>query len=107
MTNQDFAHSLLSVAGLGDRAALAVSHGVHVSVPALPSGAEESACIELSIADLNFRVVMEGLDMAYDRRPLTINQMAIDDPTAKGVACMLIEAFLYDYRAYQPTAMTA
>lgn len=105
MRNQDFANALFSIAGMPDAEKLAASQQVFVSVCGELFGADELIGIELSISGQQFHVVMGGLDLPYDQRPLTINRVTITDPAAKGVACMLIETFIYDYKAYQESAM--
>lgn len=105
MRNEDFANALFSIAGMTDAEKLAASQRVYVSVFGEPLGADDAIGIELSISGQQFQVVMGGLDLPYDERPLTINHEPINDPAAKGVGCMLIETFIYDYNAYQESAL--
>lgn len=105
MRNRDFANALFSITGMTDAEKLAASQRVSVSVLDESLGADDAIGIALSISDQQFQVVMGGLDLPYDQRPLTINQAPITDPVAKGVGCMLIETFVYDYKAYQESAV--
>lgn len=101
MRNREFGYSLFSILGMFDAAALAQSNPVSVSVPCDILGASDTVVIELTIAGQRFDIVMGGLELPYDQRPFSINQASIWEPSAKGIACMLIESYLYDYCAYQ------
>lgn len=103
MTNEEFVRELASLLHLNVLSEDMQSRSLKISITQDVAPAVALVLIELNKQSSRFQIMMGGVSIPADKRPLTVNMRSIPHGVSKATACNLVEAFLRQHSAHPLT----